>query len=71
MPDAGELGRALIALDVLIVMAGVVLVLAGRLPGDMAIQGEGYSCLIPLATSQIASVLLTVIVNALIRWLNR
>ncbi|MBI5876830.1 MAG: DUF2905 domain-containing protein [Chloroflexi bacterium] len=41
------------------------------MPGAIAIQGDGYACLFPLATSLIASVLLTVIVNVRIRWLNR
>ncbi len=76
MFDFGDLGRALIALGVLIAIAGVVLVLAGRLPigrlpGDIAIQGNGFSCLFPLATSLLVSIVLTIILNLIIRLLNR
>jgi hypothetical protein len=76
MFDAGDLGRALIALGVLIVIVGAALVFAGRLPigrlpGDIAIEGNGFSCLFPLATSLLASIVLTIILNLIIRLLNR
>ncbi len=72
----GELGRALIAFGVLIAVAGFVLVLAGRLPvarlpGDIAVQGNGFSCLIPLATSLLISIILTVILSIITRLFNR
>jgi hypothetical protein len=40
----------------------------GRLPGDIAIDREGLTIRIPLASSIVISVILTVVVNALLRW---
>lgn len=76
MPDLSDLGRLLIGLGALIAVAGVVLVLAGRLPfgrlpGDISFQGEGFSCMIPLASSLIASIVLTILANLIMRVLNR
>jgi len=43
----------------------------GRLPGDIHIQRGNVSCFFPLATSILLSILLTVVLNLLIRFLNR
>jgi len=43
----------------------------GRLPGDIRIQRDGVSCFIPLATSLLLSLALTVILNVLVRLLNK
>ena len=43
----------------------------GQLPGDIRIQGERVSCLVPLASSLLISIILTVILNLVIRMLNR
>jgi hypothetical protein len=43
----------------------------GRLPGDIRIQGENITCFIPLATSILLSILLTVLINVVARYLNR
>jgi Protein of unknown function (DUF2905) len=62
-----DLGKILIALGLLIALAGVVLVLVGRvpwigrLPGDMHIQRGNFTFYFPLATSLLLSVVLTLI----------
>jgi len=65
MPD---LGRTLIFLGLLLVVAGVVVLglsllnlPLGRLPGDLSWRGRGWSVSFPIATSILISVLLTVI----------
>lgn len=62
-----DLGKALIAFGLLIALAGVVLVLVGRvpwvgrLPGDIHIQRGNFTFYFPLATSLLLSVVLTLI----------
>jgi uncharacterized protein HemY len=62
-----DIGKALIAFGLLIVLAGVVLVLVGRvpwigrLPGDVYIQRGNFTFYFPLATSLLLSVVLTLI----------
>jgi len=62
-----DLGKILIAFGLLIALAGVVLVLVGRvpwigrLPGDMHIQRGNFTFYFPLATSLLLSVVLTLI----------
>ncbi len=71
----------------LLVVGGAVWLLSridflGRLPGDIRIEGKGftfsergfrkdYACLIPLASSVLLSILLTIVLNIVIRLLNR
>jgi hypothetical protein len=43
----------------------------GRLPGDIVIQGKNITCIFPLATSIILSILLTVILTLLARFSGR
>ena len=62
-----DLGKILIAFGLLIALAGVVLVLVGRvpwigrLPGDIYIQRGNFTFYFPLATSLLLSVVLTLI----------
>ena len=39
----------------------------GHLPGDIRIERQGFTCLIPLASSIIISILLTVVLNIVIQ----
>lgn len=67
-------------LGVLLVAAGLVLVVAGlavwsgalswfgRLPGDIHLTGERTDVRIPVTSALIASVVLTVVANVLLRW---
>ena len=66
-----DVGKILIAFGLLIVLAGVVLVLVGRvpwigrLPGDIHVQRGNFTFYFPLATSLLVSVVLTLIVYLL------
>ena len=62
---------------IMVVTGGLIFLLArlglplGRLPGDIRIQTENLTCFIPLATMIIVSVVLTIILNLVVRFLNR
>jgi DUF2905 family protein len=66
-----DLGKILIAFGLLIALAGVVLVLVGRvpwigrLPGDIHIQRGNFTFYFPLATSLLLSVVLTLVLYLL------
>jgi hypothetical protein len=66
-PAPITLGKVLIAFGLLIVLAGVVLVLVGRvpwigrLPGDIHIQRGNFTFYFPLATSLLLSLVLTLV----------
>lgn len=70
-----EIGRTLIALGVLLVVAGGLLLLLGRtgvpfglgrLPGDILIKRDNFTFYLPITTSIVVSVLLSAIL-----WLLR
>ena len=60
-----------------IVIGGLVYLVArtglplGRLPGDFRIERDNFSCFFPLATSILLSIILTVVLNLVVRWLNK
>jgi hypothetical protein len=62
-----DIGRSLLVLGVVIALAGLILLLVGRvpwigrLPGDIHIQRGNWSFYFPLATSLLLSVLLTLL----------
>ena len=66
-PDLQPLGRALIFFGVILTAFGLVLLLSpkvpwlGRLPGDILIQRERFSFYFPLASSLLASLLLSLV----------
>jgi DUF2905 family protein len=67
-----ELGRVLLIIGLVMVVVGGLAVLGvrlpfGRLPGDIAIEGERGGIYIPLGTMIVVSVLLTLIVNFFLR----
>ncbi len=43
----------------------------GRLPGDIRIEREGFSFYFPLASSILISILLTIVLNVIGRWINK
>jgi hypothetical protein len=68
----GGLGRLLLVVGGLIALAGLVLVLwpdlpLGRLPGDLRFRIGGATVFIPLATSILVSLLLTLLLNLFFR----
>ena len=71
------IARVLIVLGGILLLSGVTLYLVdriglplGRLPGDIRIGNENLTCLIPLATMLILSIVLTVLLNVIIRLLR-
>jgi hypothetical protein len=43
----------------------------GHLPGDIRIQGQNVTCLIPLVSMILISIVLTVVLNVILRLLNK
>jgi len=46
-------------------------ILFGRLPGDIRIEGKGGSFYFPVVTSIVVSLLLTIVLNVIVRFLNK
>ncbi len=70
-----DLGKALVGIGLLLALAGALLVLAGRvglplgrLPGDLAFRGKHVSVFLPLGTSLLISVVLSVVFYLLARF---
>ncbi|WP_242352860.1 MULTISPECIES: DUF2905 domain-containing protein [unclassified Anaeromyxobacter] len=65
----GGLGRMLVLAGAIIALAGVLLILAerfpglrlGRLPGDVSLERDGFRLYLPLGTSIVLSILLTLL----------
>ena len=67
-----ELGRILLIIGVVLVVVGGLAALGvrlpfGRLPGDIAIEGERGGFYFPIVTMLIVSVVLTILFNLFIR----
>lgn len=64
-----ELGRTLIVVGAVILVVGLALVFAhripflGRLPGDVVVQKKNFTLYFPIATGLLLSLLLTVVLN--------
>jgi hypothetical protein len=72
------IARSLIILGVILIIVGGLIYLVartgaplGRLPGDIRIQGENLTCVIPIATSILLSIVLTILLNLAIRMLRK
>jgi len=67
------LGRLLILVGVVAIAVGVVLLFLpripwlGRLPGDIVVQRERVTLYVPLATSIVVSIVLTILLNLFFR----
>jgi hypothetical protein len=67
------LGRALVFVGLVIVVIGVGLMFAervpflGRLPGDITVRGDGWTVYAPLATSLVLSLALTIALSLVAR----
>lgn len=76
--DLNSIGKLLALFGVVLLLAGGGLILfdrfgikLGQLPGDFRIQTDSFTCVFPLVSSILISVLLTVVINLLLRWLNK
>jgi Protein of unknown function (DUF2905) len=70
-----ELGKVLVFVGAMLVVAGVVVMLLGRthfplgrLPGDFLYRGKNTTIYFPLATSVVVSVVLSVLLYLISRW---
>lgn len=81
MPTLDSLGRWLVVIGLTIVSLGVLLFLLGklpflnrlgRLPGDIVYEdrARGITCAVPIVSSILISLLLTIILNV-VAWLLR
>lgn len=83
MADWAQVGKLVLILGLgLAVLGGAIILGAkvlesdrlpwlGRLPGDIRIERKGLSCYFPLATGIVISLLLTLILNLIVRLLKR
>jgi hypothetical protein len=73
MEPRSSIGIILIVLGLCIVLGGLVVMYAdkipyiGRLPGDINIHGKGWSFHFPIVTGLILSIILTIILNFFFR----
>jgi Protein of unknown function (DUF2905) len=73
-----NLGRIFLIIGVIFLIMGGLFYLAsrvniplGKLPGDIVLQGKNLTCIIPLATSIILSILLSIILTLFSRFVGR
>ena len=67
-----EVGRVLLVIGIVLVVVGSLAALGvrlpfGRLPGDIAIEGERGGFYFPIVTMIVVSVVLTVLLNLFLR----
>jgi hypothetical protein len=71
-----DIGRTLIVVGAIVLAIGLAVTLVGRvplvgrLPGDVSLQGDGWTLYAPIATSIVLSIVLTLALNAF-AWLAR
>jgi hypothetical protein len=73
-----NIGRLLMIGGVILFLVGGLVFLAakfgipfGRLPGDIHIQRDGFSFYFPLASSILISIVLTILINVIIRLIKK
>jgi len=73
-----SLARLLVILGVVLILVGGLVYLLGRLnlpfgrlPGDIRLQRENFSCFFPVTTMVLLSIGLSVLLNIILRLLNR
>ena len=77
MHDMTLLAKILLVAGGVLILAGVIVWLLsranllGNLPGDIRTEGSGFSCFIPLASMIILSIVLTILVNVILRMMNK
>jgi hypothetical protein len=65
----GEAGRLIALVGILLLVVGAMMMLFGRLslPGDFVWRRGNVTVVFPLATSILASIVLTILLNLLLR----
>ncbi|MDX9866218.1 MAG: DUF2905 domain-containing protein [Anaerolineaceae bacterium] len=70
-------GKWLVIAGVVLALLGAVVWLLGKftgwesLPGTLRIQGSGFTCVVPVLASIVGSVLLTVVLNLIVRLMKK
>jgi hypothetical protein len=71
------LGKILLIVGGIIVVLGLILIFShhipffGKLPGDIFVKRDGFSFYFPIVTLLILSILITIIVNVILHFLNK
>jgi hypothetical protein len=71
------LGKILLIVGGIIIVLGLLLVFSehipflGKLPGDIFVKKDGFSFYFPIVTLLILSILITIIVNVILHFLNK
>lgn len=68
-------GDVVILIGVVVVVAGLMMRLGafswfGHLPGDLRLKGDNWSVFLPITSSILISIVLTVVVNLVLRLLR-
>jgi len=71
--DLQALGKVMILMALALAIVGGLLWFGGRLglgsmPGNLRFQGDGWTCFVPIAASILLSIVLTVLLNVVLRW---
>jgi hypothetical protein len=76
--DYSHIARILAILGVILLLAAAGFYLIsrldlplGKLPGDLLLSRENYTCLIPLTSSLLISILLTILINLIASFLRK
>jgi hypothetical protein len=74
--DLQTAGKFAVLLGISLVIVGGMLWAGGKLglgslPGDLHFSGQGWSCFVPIMTSLVLSLLLTIVLNVILRWLGK
>ncbi len=76
MSDLQTIGKVIVLAGLALAVLGLILWLGGRLglgslPGDLRFGDESWGCYLPIGTMILLSLVLTLIVNLVLRLLNR
>ncbi|MFN8527024.1 MAG: DUF2905 domain-containing protein [Anaerolineae bacterium] len=78
--DYQAIGRLVLVIGfAIVIIGGLILLLGptglldriGSLPGDIRVQGSGFTCLVPIVSSILISVILTILLNIILRIINK
>jgi len=77
MANLETYGKWLVIAGVALAVIGAALWLLGKftdlesLPGTLRIQGSGFTCVVPVLASIVGSILLTIVLNLVVRLINK
>lgn len=74
--DLQTFGKIIVALGLGLALLGALVWLGGRLglgslPGDVRIERDGWGCYVPIASSILLSLVLTLLINLIVRFFNK